>query len=106
METWVNQVLSGPAKQHTTGLPNQQPLQASSLSMKGLLNHGLSREELGAAGLGGEAVDRLYRALYVYSVGLFDTLQVGGVLVRAYTRLISWHRQWLHSGHMKELFSV
>jgi hypothetical protein len=77
METWVNQVLSGPAKQHTTGLPNQQPLQPSSLSKRGLLNHGLSREELGAAGLGGDAIDRLYRALYVYSLGFFDTLQVG-----------------------------
>jgi hypothetical protein len=78
MEAWVNQVLAGPAEQHASGLPHQQPLQPAQAAFKGLLKHGLTKAELAHAGLGAEAVDRLYRTLYVYSVGLFDTLQVRG----------------------------
>lgn len=78
MESWVNQVLAGPAEQHASGLPNQQLLQPAQAAFKGLLKHGLTKAELAHAGLGAEAVDRLYRTLYVYSVGLFDTLQVRG----------------------------
>jgi hypothetical protein len=76
MESWVNQVLAGPAEQHSSGLPNQAPLQPGQAAFKGLLKHGLTKAELAHAGLGAEAVDRLYRTLYVYSLGLFDTLQV------------------------------
>ncbi|CAD7702140.1 unnamed protein product, partial [Ostreobium quekettii] len=52
-----------------------EPLQRSSASLKGLARCGLRREDLCHAGLSAETIDRLYRALYVYSVGFFDLLQ-------------------------------
>jgi hypothetical protein len=36
---------------------------------------GLSRSELAGMGLVGEQIDRLYRSLYVYTVGFHDSLR-------------------------------
>ncbi len=46
--------------------------------MQGLARFGLSRGDLAAGGLDDDDIDRLYRAMYVYSVGFFDTMQVRG----------------------------
>jgi len=72
MEAWVNTVLTGPATAGAVMLPgNQQRLVAA-----GLAKHGLGRAELHAAGMAGPEVDRMYRSMYVYSMGFFDTMQV------------------------------
>ncbi|GFH21137.1 uncharacterized protein HaLaN_18379, partial [Haematococcus lacustris] len=42
---------------------------------QGLAAFGLTRTELQGAGLSSEAVDRVYRSLYVYTVGFFDVMQ-------------------------------
>eukprot|EP00877_Chromochloris_zofingiensis_P009698 jgi/Chrzof1/4982/Cz15g07110.t1 len=78
MESWVNQVLSGPESY----LNNQSeaPLQQTSAAMKGLASYGLARDELLHAGLSNAIVDRLYQSLYVYSVGFFDVLQASAAL--------------------------
>ena len=44
--------------------------------MQGLPAFGLTRPELQNAGLSNEAVDRVYRAMYVYTIGFFDAMQV------------------------------
>ena len=44
--------------------------------MRGLTEYGLTRLELRGAGLGEDAIDRLYRGLYVYTIGFFDLMQV------------------------------
>jgi len=44
--------------------------------MRGLTEYGLTRPELRGAGLGEDAIDRLYRGLYVYTIGFFDLMQV------------------------------
>lgn len=45
-------------------------------TMKGLASFGLTRVELLGAGLSSPAIDRLYRGLYVYTIGFFDVMQV------------------------------
>ena len=44
--------------------------------MRGLAAYGLTRVEMRGAGLGDDSVDRLYRGLYVYTIGFFDLMQV------------------------------
>jgi hypothetical protein len=44
--------------------------------LQGLGTFGLTRVELVGAGLSHAAVDRLYRGLYVYTIGFFDVMQV------------------------------
>lgn len=45
-------------------------------AVQGLASFGLTRPELLGAGLSHDAVDRLYRGLYVYTIGFFDVMQV------------------------------
>lgn len=45
-------------------------------SLRGLATYGLTRAELLNAGLPDGAIDRLYRGMYVYTVGFFDIMQV------------------------------
>ncbi|GIM07161.1 hypothetical protein Vretimale_11376 [Volvox reticuliferus] len=80
LELWVNQVLDatgssgGPAGLGgTPGLGD--PLKMDASALKGLASYGLSRVELLGAGLPNEAIDRLYRCMYVYTVGFFDVMQ-------------------------------
>ena len=72
MEAWLNDAViavhRGPDSQLDT-------LQQSRGALKGLLSVGLSREALKAAGLHGEEVDRLYRSMYVHSIGFYDVLK-------------------------------
>jgi hypothetical protein len=53
-----------------------EPLKMDTIVLKGLASFGLTRVELRGAGLGDEAIDRLYRGLYVYTIGFFDIMQV------------------------------
>lgn len=46
--------------------------------LQGLASYGLTRVELLGAGLSNEGIDRLYRCMYVYTVGFFDVMQVRG----------------------------
>lgn len=71
MELWVNQILDPSG----AGQPRYEPLKADFSTLKGLLGHGLARVELRGAGLTDEAIDRLYRGLYVYTIGFFDVMQ-------------------------------
>ncbi|GLI59921.1 hypothetical protein VaNZ11_001968 [Volvox africanus] len=80
LELWVNQVLDatgssgGPAGLGgTPGLGD--PLKMDASALKGLASYGLTRVELLGAGLPNEAIDRLYRCMYVYTVGFFDVMQ-------------------------------
>lgn len=54
------------------------PLTACSFPCLVLQTFGLTRPELLSAGLGSEAVDRIYRCLYVYTIGFFDVMQASG----------------------------
>lgn len=44
-------------------------------SLTGLSKFGLARGQLAGAGLSASTVERLYRSLYVYTVGFHDTLK-------------------------------
>lgn len=72
LENWINITLLRPTK---------DPLQKGDLNsqaapLRGLLDHGIHRNQLSKAGIGEESINRLYQGLYVYSIGLFDLLQV------------------------------
>lgn len=72
LETWLNDVLMARA-------PDDQPLDmlhAAPVTKHGLRTFGIDREALQGAGVPGGAVDRLYRGMYVYSVGFSDLLRV------------------------------
>ncbi|KAF5828586.1 hypothetical protein DUNSADRAFT_17383 [Dunaliella salina] len=73
MELWVNQVLD-PAATELSG--KTEPNQVNVAMLKGLARFGLTRTELSGAGLTNEAIDRVYRCLYVYTIGFFDVMQV------------------------------
>ncbi|EFJ47417.1 hypothetical protein VOLCADRAFT_92103 [Volvox carteri f. nagariensis] len=86
LELWVNQVLDntgassgGAAGGGHTALGGPQglgdPLKVDASALKGLASYGLTRVELLGAGLSNEAIDRLYRCMYVYTVGFFDVMQ-------------------------------
>lgn len=72
LEMWVNQVLD-PGSGDPTG--RTEPSKRDVSALKGLAAFGLTRTELQGAGLSSEAVDRVYRSLYVYTVGFFDVMQ-------------------------------
>ncbi len=75
MELWVNQVLD-PGSMDLSG--RTESLKIDPLSLRGLTQFGLTRVELRGAGLSDASVDRLYRGLYVYTIGFFDMMQVRG----------------------------
>ena len=72
LETWLNDVLMARAPD----APATDLLHAEPSSRKGLLTFGLDRQALLGAGLTADVVDRLYRGLYVYTVGFSDLLRV------------------------------
>lgn len=75
LEAWANSVLAAQQQQLPQGVTGETAAAAA----PGLARFGLARGELvTGAGLRNETVDRLYRSLYVYSLGIFDTMQVGG----------------------------
>jgi hypothetical protein len=73
LETWLNDVL---ISRSADDPPALDLLHAQPESRKGLLAFGLEREALLGAGLTNAIVDRLYRGMYVYSVGFSDLLRV------------------------------
>jgi hypothetical protein len=87
LEAWVNNVL---ATSYAPGTqPSSLPPGSSRATEKwklgscrpppgaaGLAKYGLTHEELARGGLSEPDVRRLYKGLYVYSMGLFDLLQV------------------------------
>uniref|UniRef100_A0A7R9YWS5 Flagellar associated protein n=1 Tax=Chlamydomonas euryale TaxID=1486919 RepID=A0A7R9YWS5_9CHLO len=72
LELWVNQVLD-PGGMDMTG--RTEPLKMDASVLKGLTQFGLTRVELRGTGLSDALIDRLYRGLYVYTVGFFDIMQ-------------------------------
>jgi hypothetical protein len=50
-------------------------LQLGAGTLSGLAQFGLTRTQLMDTGLSAAVVERLYRSLYVYSIGFHDTLQ-------------------------------
>ncbi|KAG2426002.1 hypothetical protein HXX76_013373 [Chlamydomonas incerta] len=78
LELWVNQVLDSQSTANnplggSQGLAD--PLKMDASALKGLASYGLTRVELLGAGLSNEGIDRLYRCMYVYTVGFFDVMQ-------------------------------
>eukprot|EP00854_Cymbomonas_tetramitiformis_P016421 gene16421-19492_t len=73
LECWLNDLLTKTGPKNTD--EGVELLQVSSASLSGLSNYGLSRAELVKAGLSPAAVERMYRALYVYTVGFHDTMK-------------------------------
>ncbi len=73
MPQFIPKVLD-PASGDLTG--KTEPLKYDQIVLKGLASFGLTRVELRGAGLRDESIDRLYRCLYVYTVGFFDVMQV------------------------------
>lgn len=71
METWLNDMLA----QRTTGEDPVQLMHPALGSDHGLRVFGISRPELRGVGLSDAHIDRLHKALYVYSVGFSDMLK-------------------------------
>lgn len=78
METWLNDMLA----QRPAGEDPLQLMNPSSRSDHGLRAFGISRQELQGVGLSDAHIDRLHRALYVYSVGFSDMLKARHVTSR------------------------
>eukprot|EP00201_Polytomella_parva_P023307 CAMPEP_0175045938 /NCGR_PEP_ID=MMETSP0052_2-20121109/4740_1 /TAXON_ID=51329 ORGANISM="Polytomella parva, Strain SAG 63-3" /NCGR_SAMPLE_ID=MMETSP0052_2 /ASSEMBLY_ACC=CAM_ASM_000194 /LENGTH=1610 /DNA_ID=CAMNT_0016309603 /DNA_START=156 /DNA_END=4985 /DNA_ORIENTATION=+ len=85
LELWLNQVLDPSSASGSNTLPPapvpglppglEDPLKLQEGALKGLTSHGLTRVELINAGLSNESIDRLYRCMYVYTIGFFDVMQ-------------------------------
>ncbi|WIA27986.1 hypothetical protein OEZ86_010576 [Tetradesmus obliquus] len=82
LEAWLDEALSSSQhphqQQHAAGnqcdrVVRQQQQQARASGLRGAAAAGLARKQLLVAGLSNAAVDQLYRSLYVYSVGFFDS---------------------------------
>ncbi|GMH37222.1 hypothetical protein BSKO_05095 [Bryopsis sp. KO-2023] len=82
LEVWINDIL----QRSTVDEPQRYKLKCNVKAMTGALQHGIGRPQLGSAGLSDDDVNRLYRGLYVYSVGFFDLLQSG------YLDLVDLHK--------------
>lgn len=76
LELWVNQILDPTPGGSTLPISLPSPLHVDPSACRGLAAYGLTRVELLGSGLGHDAVDRLYRCMYVYSIGFFDVVQV------------------------------
>ncbi|KAK9820233.1 hypothetical protein WJX72_007746 [[Myrmecia] bisecta] len=85
LETWLDEVLHQPT-QHS---PRERQ---GFLGSKGLGRFGLSREALAGGGLSSEEVDRLYRSMYVYTVGFQDLLK--DLLTHCDNRAAVLHNVW------------
>lgn len=71
METWLSDVLA----QRPAGEDPLQLMNPGARSDHGLRAFGISRQDLQGVGLSDAHIDRLHRALYVYSVGFSDMLK-------------------------------
>lgn len=71
METWLNDVLA----HRGSAEDDVQLMNPSSKTHAGLHAFGISRPELHQSGLSDAQIDRLHRALYVYTVGFSDMLK-------------------------------
>eukprot|EP00240_Pyramimonas_obovata_P015475 CAMPEP_0118956300 /NCGR_PEP_ID=MMETSP1169-20130426/61477_1 /TAXON_ID=36882 /ORGANISM="Pyramimonas obovata, Strain CCMP722" /LENGTH=266 /DNA_ID=CAMNT_0006904315 /DNA_START=227 /DNA_END=1024 /DNA_ORIENTATION=+ len=71
MECWLNDVLT----QRPDKAAERDLQQISTASLAGLTSYGLSREELSRDGLSAPTIERVYRALYVYTIGFHDTMK-------------------------------
>jgi hypothetical protein len=72
IENWLDDVLT----RRPAGEDAIDTLQSGGLQRNGLLTFGVQRQQLREAGLSDVHIDRLHRALYVYSVGFADMLKV------------------------------
>jgi hypothetical protein len=89
LEAWLDEALNSSqhrqqqmASTRHSRTAQQQQEQALATGLKGAAAAGLARQQLLAAGLSNTAVDQLYRSLYVYSVGFFDSTKVGQNVAR------------------------
>jgi len=77
MESWLNDALT--TKDAGGGAAADEPpldmLQQGAAGLHGLQNHGLTRAELKRRGLSPKAIERIYRSMYVYTVGFHDILK-------------------------------
>ena len=69
LETWINETLTDADHLDIPGVilkpEHKLPIQ----------RYGIDRRELGAAGLPTDDIDRIYRALFVYSVGFYELIK-------------------------------
>ena len=69
METWINETLEDAYHMEIPGVlvqpENKNPIH----------RYGIDRQTLVNAGISSEEVDRIYRSLFVYSVGFFELLR-------------------------------
>lgn len=79
MESWLNDALTAKDKDGKTVVDPDQPplalLQQGSGGLQGLQAYGLTRADLRAKGLSPKAIERVYRSMYVYTVGFHDILK-------------------------------
>lgn len=94
METWLNDVL----EQRAPGDNPVQLMHPRSGGDRGLQAFGISRKELHSVGLSDADIDRLHRALYVYSVGFSDMLKArphSPIVSHACTCTACTDRMWM-----------
>lgn len=72
LERWIDFALLWPS----LDLAEKDKKLTQAAAFKGLTKNGISRQQLLQAGISDDLIERLYRGLYVHSVGLFDMLQV------------------------------
>ena len=69
LETWINETLQDAEHLDIPGVilkpEHQNPIK----------RYGIDRQELMVAGIKGDMVDRIYRALFVYSVGFYELIK-------------------------------
>jgi hypothetical protein len=73
LETWLDDVLTARSPDDGVAL---DLLHAAPVVKRGLIAFGVDRDALAGAGVANAAIDRIYRGMYVYSVGFSDLLRV------------------------------
>ena len=69
METWINETLSEAENMEIPGIILKPAHKTP------LLRYGIDRDRLTGKGISPENVDRIYRCLFVYSIGFFELLK-------------------------------
>ena len=79
MESWLNDALTSADEADANAVDPDRPpvelLQQGAAGLRGLQNFGLTRDDLKKRGLSSKSIERVYRSMYVYTIGFHDILK-------------------------------
>jgi len=75
MESWLNDALTTKKQDTDPDEPPLELLQQGAAALHGLQNFNLTRADLKQRGLSPKSIERIYRSMYVYTVGFHDILK-------------------------------